>query len=380
MAQDYSQYKQGTLTDEQTKQAAATKAIGLGQGVTTSPQSMTWDDYSNWWSAALADGKLKRSEWKDLGNRGGFSGKAARKAFNQGGASWQNYLNNVLRPKLQRNSYIYRDPESGRISMITQGDANYNEEAFNNAQFKGTDSTKLANEFNKALADARKNANITYKKGADGNWGYYTSYNVGDFAVNDLNVTDSDWFKSDTDRQKNAQLAAYKSAVDNSYQQNPATDYLGEDGISLLQKIGYQNIDEVRKFSNLKDNDEDNAKKDIIRKNVTSAIRNHFNSLAKNDKGVDSWDNSVKADATWRHLMDYYNTKNIPWLDKLDWQAGNRYSEASRVRQNTPSNPKAAGSLIGLQKTGGNILESLDNKYFKKGGKLKFKYGITENV
>lgn len=356
MAMDFSQYRFKPLNDDQANEAADIIATGLGLGLPTGKQSMTWDDYQNWWLAALNDGKLKRKEWRDLGDRAGFRGKDARKAFKKGGIYWQKYLNETIKPKLQKNSYIYRDPTTGKVSLISQGDMNYDPEAYANAYYKGTDSTKLANDFNKALADARKNAKITYKQGKDGKWGYFTSYKVGDFAVDDLDVSNSDWFKLDANRQKNAQLLAYKDAVDKSYADNQGTEYLGEDGLNLLKKIGYKNIDEVKNYGNLKDTDEDKAKKDTIRQNVSSALQKYFDTMAKNSKGEYSWNESAKADATWKHLMDYYNGKNIAWLGQLDWRDKSRYSGAMNITPNTTIDTSGvAGSLIGLHKEGGNL-------------------------
>lgn len=356
MAMDFSQYRFKPLDDDQANEAAEIMATGLGLGMPTGKQSMTWDDYQNWWLAALNDGKLKRKEWRDLGDMAGFRGKDARKAFKKGGAYWQKYLNETIKPKLQKNSYIYRDPTTGKVSLISQGDMNYDPEAYANAYYKGTDSTKLANDFNKALADARKNAKITYKQGKDGKWGYFTSYKVGDFAVDDLDVSNSDWFKTDAARQKNAQLLAYKDAVDKSYADNQSTDYISDDGLKLLQKIGYKNIDEVKNYSNLKDTDEDKAKKDTIRQNVSSALQKYFDTMAKNSKGEYSWNESAKADATWKHLMDYYNGKNIAWLGQLDWRDKSRYSDAMNITPNTTVDTSGvAGSLIGLHKNGGNL-------------------------
>lgn len=356
MAMDFSQYRFKPLDDDQANEAASIMATGLGLSMPTGKQSMTWDDYQNWWLAALNDGKLKRSEWADLGDMAGFRGKDARKAFKKGGAYWQKYLNETIKPKLQKNSYIYRDPTTGKVSLISQGDMNYDPEAYANAYYKGTDSTKLANDFNKALAEARKNAKITYKQGRDGKWGYFTSYKVGDFAVDDLDVSNSDWFKTDAARQKNAQLLAYKDAVDKSYADNQSLDYISDDGLKLLQKIGYKNIDEVKNYSNLKDTDEDKTKKDTIRQNVSSALQKYFDTMAKNSKGEYSWNESAKADATWKHLMDYYNGRNIAWLGQLDWRDKSRYSDAMNITPNTTVDTSGvAGSLIGLHKDGGNL-------------------------
>ena len=375
MAMDFSQYKFKPLDDDQANEAAEIMATGLGLGMPTGKQSMTWGDYQNWWLAALNDGKLKRKEWRDLGDMAGFRGKDARKAFKKGGAYWQKYLNETIKPKLQKNSYIYRDPTTGKVSLISQGDMNYDPEAYANAYYKGTDSTKLANDFNKALADARKNAKITYKQGKDGKWGYFTSYKVGDFAVDDLNVSNSDWFKTDADRQKNAQLLAYKDAVDKSYADNRSLDYISDDGLKLLQKIGYKNIDEVKNYSNLKDTDEDKTKKDTIRQNVSSALQKYFDTMAKNSKGEYSWNESAKADATWKHLMDYYNGKNIAWLGQLDWRDKSRYSDAINITPETTMDTSGvAGSLIGLHKEGGN----LKARVMAKGGMIpKAGWGTT---
>lgn len=373
MAMDFSQYKFKPLDANQANEAASIMATGLGLGMPTGKQAMTWDDYQNWWLAALNDGNLKRSEWRDLGDMAGFRGKDARKAFKKGGAYWQKYLNETIKPKLQKNSYIYRDPTTGKISLISQGDMNYDPEAYANAYYKGIDSTKLANDFNKALADARKNAKITYKQGKDGKWGYFTSYKVGDFAVDDLDVSNSDWFKSDVNRQKNAQLLAYKAAVDKSYADNQGTEYLGEDGLNLLKKIGYNNIDEVKNYSKLKDTDEDKAKKDTIKQNVSSALQKYFDTMAKNSKGEYSWNESAKADATWKHLMDYYNDKNIAWLGQLDWRDKSRYSDAVNITPSTDTSG-VAGSLIGLHKEGG----SLKARVMAKGGMIpKAGWGTT---
>lgn len=355
MAQDFSQYRFKPLNEEQAAQAADMMAIGLGWGLPTGPQSMTWDDYQNWWLAALNDNKLKRKEWKDLGRRAGFSGRAARKAFKRGGRDWQSFLNDVIKPKLQKNSYIYRDPETGKVTLVSQGDMNYNEEAYNKASYKGTDPTKLANDFNAALDKARKEAIITYKQGKDGKWGYYTSYKVGDLDVNDLDVSNLDWFKLDTDRQKNAQTKAYGQAVDNY--QGDFSAYQDDAGASLLKKIGY--TEDVTDFDKKSEADQK-----TIKDNISSAIIKHYNELSKGSAGKVNWNDSIKADAWLKSMQEYYNNRGIKWLRPIAFTENSRYNQYSLLP--TSSNSEVVGGAIGFSKNGG----SLKSRVLAKGGNI----------
>ena len=327
------------LDEDQIKNSAQLLAQGLGTGTTT--PTYTWNAYEDWWLNALNDGKVTRAEWNDLGTKLGINGKAARKAFNQGGTNWGSYLNDTIKPKLTRNTYIYRDPTTGVVEVISQGDSKYNPTDYEAAYYKGTDPSKLVDAYNTALADARKNATITYKQGPDGKWGYYTSYRVGNYDINDLNVTDSDWFQNDTDRRTNAQLKAYKQAVD-SYNKDEFKDYLNDDGTALLSKI---TLDDTKKAKLKKDSwnklsDED---KKTLQKDVTSAIIKLYNDTA-NEGGSITWDNAVKAAARHKALMDYYNSRSIPWLDKLTWLDGSNYNKASNIK--TVSSDDKTGNLI----------------------------------
>lgn len=327
------------LDEDQIKNSAQLLAQGLGTGTTT--PTYTWNAYEDWWLNALNDGKVTRAEWNDLGTKLGINGKAARKAFNQGGTNWGSYLNDTIKPKLTRNTYIYRDPTTGVVEVISQGDSKYNPTDYEAAYYKGTDPSKLVDAYNTALADARKNATITYKQGPDGKWGYYTSYRVGNYDINDLNVTDSDWFQNDTDRRTNAQLKAYKQAVD-SYNKDEFKDYLNDDGTALLSKI---TLDDTKKAKLKKEawnklTDED---KKILQNDVTSAIIKLYNDTA-NEGGSITWDNAVKAAARHKALMDYYNSKSIPWLDKLTWLDGSNYNKASNIK--TVSSDDKTGNLI----------------------------------
>lgn len=327
------------LDEDQIKNSAQLLAQGLGTGTTT--PTYTWNAYEDWWLNALNDGKVTRAEWNDLGTKLGINGKAARKAFNQGGTNWGSYLNDTIKPKLTRNTYIYRDPTTGVVEVISQGDSKYNPTDYEAAYYKGTDPSKLVDAYNTALADARKNATITYKQGPDGKWGYYTSYRVGNYDINDLNVTDSDWFQNDTDRRTNAQLKAYKQAVD-SYNKDEFKDYLNDDGTALLSKI---TLDDTKKAKLKKEawdklTDED---KKILQKDVTSAIIKLYNDTA-NAGGSITWDNAVKAAARHKALMDYYNSRSIPWLDKLTWLDGSNYNKASNIK--TVSSDDKTGNLI----------------------------------
>lgn len=327
------------LDEVQINQAAQLLAQGLGTETTT--PTYTWNAYEDWWLNALNDGKVTRAEWKDLSTKLGINRRATRKAFKRGGDTWNNYLNDVIKPKLIRNAYVYRDPTTGVVEVISQGDAKYNPTDYEAAYYKGTDPSKLVNAYNTALADARKNATITYKQGPDGKWGYYTSYRVGNYDINDLNVTDSDWFQNDTDRRTNAQLKAYKQAVD-TYNKDEFKDYLNDDGTALLSKI---TLDDAKKaklkkeaWSKLSDED-----KKTLQKDVTSAIVKLYNDTA-NAGGSITWDNAVKAAARHKALMDYYNSKSIPWLDKLIWQDGSNYNKASNIK--TVSSDDKTGNLI----------------------------------
>lgn len=304
--------------------------LGKNSTAKTKP---TYADYATWVADASADNEITKDEWKQGASLFGFNAKKARKAFKNG--NFDSYIN-PYRNKLERNYYAWRDPNTGKVSLIAQGDDNWNEEAFQNAKFKGTDRNKVATAYNDAVADARKKAQVTY--GNDGR--YHITYKVGDWDVNDVDVTDADWFKDDKTRQKNAQLYSYGKAVDSYYSKPVDQKYLGADGLNLLKAIGYD-VKNVDGFDSKEDSD-----KQTIRDNIGYKLRSWYA-----DQAGTSWDSSAKADALWKHLMEYYNGKGIAWLPTLDWQDKSRYKDYTQL--GTAGNSSAHGSLIGFSKKGG---------------------------
>lgn len=304
--------------------------LGKNSTAKTKP---TYADYATWVADASADNEITKDEWKQGASLFGFNAKKARKAFKSG--NFDSYMS-PYRNKLERNYYAWRDPNTGKVSLIAQGDDNWDEEAFQNAKFKGTDRNKVATAYNDAVADARKKAQVTY--GNDGR--YHITYKVGDWDVNDVDVTDADWFKDDKTRQKNAQLYSYGKAVDSYYAKPVDQKYLGADGLNLLKAIGYD-VKNVDGFDSKEDSD-----KQTIRDNIGYKLRSWYADQAGN-----SWDSSAKADALWKHLMEYYNGKGIAWLPTLDWQTKSRYKDYTQL--GTAGNSSAHGSLIGFSKKGG---------------------------
>lgn len=304
--------------------------LGKNSTAKTKP---TYADYATWVEDASADNEITKDEWKQGASLFGFNAKKARKAFKNG--NFDSYMN-PYRNKLERNYYAWRDPNTGKVSLIAQGDDNWDEEAFQNAKFKGTDRNKVATAYNDAVTDARKKAQVTY--GNDGR--YHITYKVGDWDVNDVDVTDADWFKDDKTRQKNAQLYSYGKAVDSYYAKPVNQKYLGDDGLNLLKSIGYD-VKNIEGFDSKEDSD-----KQTIRDNIGYKLRSWYA-----DQAGTSWDSSAKADALWKHLMEYYNGKGIAWLPTLDWQAKSRYKDYTQL--GTTGNSSAHGSLIGFSKKGG---------------------------
>ena len=302
-------------------------------GKKSSPKA-TYTDYLKWVTDASADDEISRKEWKEGANQFGFNARRARQALKKG--RYDTYANPYIN-KLKRNYYAWRDPDTGVVSLIGEGDANYNEEAFQNSKFKGTDKASVVQSYNDAVDSARKKANITY--GKDGK--YYITYKVGDWDVNNLDVTNADWFKDDTDRQKKAQLYAYGKEVDD-YDTKSFDDYLSDDGNKLLSKINY-NLDNIKDFDKKETSDQE-----TIRNNIGNSLIQYYKTLAGN-----SWDSSVRADALWKKLMNYYNTKNIKWLPQLSWQDKSRYQDYTNLGDLGTTTSTSRGNLLSFKKKGG---------------------------
>ena len=300
-------------------------------GKKSSPKA-TYTDYLKWVTDASADDEISKKEWREGANQFGFNARRARQAFEHG--KYDTYANPYIN-KLKRNYYAWRDPNTGTVSLIGEGDSNYNEEAFQNSKFKGTDKASVVQSYNNAVDSARKKANIVY--GKDGK--YYITYKVGDWDVNDLDVTDADWFKDDMDRQKKAQLQAYGKEVDN-YDTDEFNDYLSDDGNKLLSKINYS-LDNVKDFDKKEASDQE-----TIRNNIGNSLIQYYKKLAGN-----SWNSSVKADALWKKLMEYYNSRSIKWLPQLSWQDKSRYQDYTNLED--LGAPTSRGNLLSFKKKGG---------------------------
>lgn len=304
-------------------------------GKKSSPKA-TYSDYLKWVTNASADDEISKKEWREGADQFGFNARRARRAFKNG--KYDTYANPYIN-KLKRNYYAWRDPNTGTVSLIGEGDTNYNEEAFQNSKFKGTDKASVVQAYNDAVDSARKKANIVYEK--DGK--YYITYKVGDWDVTNLDVTDADWFKDDTDRQKKAQLYAYGQDVDN-YDSNAFSDYLSDDGTKLLSKINY-NSNFIKDFDK-----KDISDQETIKNNIGNSLIQYYKNQAGN-----SWNSSVKADALWKKLMEYYNTKNIKWLPQLTWQDKSRYQDYTNLGDLGNTNSTVRGNLLSFKKKGGFI-------------------------
>ncbi len=324
----------------------------LGKNSTATTTKPTYADYAAWVANVSADTKDK---WKQGASQFGFNARKARKAFIKG--NFDSYIN-PYRSKLERNYYAWRDPNTGKVVLIAEGDDNYDAEAFQAAKFKGTDRNKVASAYQDALSKARQNATIIYDKGKNR---YYVSYKVGDWDVTNADITDSDWFKSDTTKQKNAQLSTYGKAVD-AYNTDQFANYLGEDGKALLKAINYKDADKVDNYSSLEDDE-----KETLKTNIANALKKHYRDMSQ-ENGKVTWDRSVQADAWWKKMMDYYNDRGISWLSTLAWQPVSRYQDYTNLASTagTPSTSTTAGNLIGFSKKGG----FLRARTLAKGGRI----------
>ncbi len=356
-------YRFRPMNEAQIAQSANLLSRGLGTEQSSTNPTYTYEQYQDWLLRALNDGKITRREWKDLQKQAGFGGRKARKAFNAGGTTWANYFKTQVKPRVTAKSYISRDPTTGKVVIVSQWDTTtFNPEAYESAYYKGTNPTKLASDYNKALVDARKNATIVYKQRPNGQWGYYTSYKVGDFDIQDLDATDADWFKAEDARRNSAQLRAYGQDVDNY--SNQFNEFKDTTGMKLLEGIKFDTSD-VKKWNQLGDSDEDKAKKETIKQNVQNALIQYYKDLAA-PGGRFSWDSGVKADAWWKNMMDYYKDKNIAWLTPLSWQDTSRYADYQKLGTN-PTSTGVKGDLIDFSYKQGGLLRA---RKLARGGRM----------
>jgi hypothetical protein len=86
--------------------------LGKNSTAKTKP---TYADYATWVEDASADNEITKDEWKQGASLFGFNAKKARKAFKNG--NFDSYMN-PYRNKLERNYYAWRDPNTGKVSLI----------------------------------------------------------------------------------------------------------------------------------------------------------------------------------------------------------------------------------------------------------------------
>lgn len=299
-----------------------------------------------------ADGEISRKDRKAIRNQLGLSRSQMRgiaKGLNGGDAS---ALNNYTKG-LEKRSYV----QDGKL--FTEGQEGWTEDAFNNAKYKGTDVGALTNQYNEDVMNWRKNATITYNP--DTNTYMASGFNGGA----DIDITNSDWFKNDTDRQRKAQLAAYRGKVDAMDSVGLAQNYgdaWGTAGLATTLGLNQKDLDLFNgKIKGQTMSDEDKA---AFKEKAAVALRQKLDGMRKNSEGGFDFNGSIQADQITKYLIE--QQKNNPnaysFLDAVSFAPSGRYASAGRTTN--------TGGPFNLLKQGGSLKEKA--KAFKKGGAIQY--------
>lgn len=308
--------------------------------------NLSWKDRRNFRKALREKGiNMSRSLMRRIGrsfNRGETNG-----AFN-------NYVNG-----LERNSYI----ENGKLYI--QGQDGYTDEGFKAATRKGTDATALVNQYNQDVINARKNAKIVYDPVTNT---YKASGKIGDIEFTDQDITNADWFKNDIDRQRAAQLTAYRDAVDALDSAGLARIYGTDWGTSGLAKTLGINSKDLEAY-NKKDaqgnyvmSTDDRAE---FRRKQASALKQKLDALRLNSEGGFDFKGNVEADQITKYLIEQQkeNPNAYSFLDNVSFAPGGRYASAGRATN-------VGGPWSHLRKNGGTLKQRA--QAYKKGGAIKY--------
>lgn len=308
--------------------------------------NLSWKDRRNFRKALREKGiNMSRSLMRRIGKS--FNRDETNGAFN-------NYVNS-----LEKNSYI----KDGKL--YTQGQDGYSDVDFNAATRKGTDAIALVNQYNQDVINARKNAKIVYDPVTNT---YKASGKVGDIEFTDQDITNADWFKNDIDRQRAAQLTAYRGAVDALDSDGLAQTYSNEWGTSKLAKTLGINSKDLEAY-NKKDaqgnyvmSTDDRAE---FRRKQASALKQKLDALRLNSEGGFDFEGNVKADQITKYLIEQQkkDPNAYSFLDNISFAPGGRYASAGRATN-------VGGPWSHLRKNGGTLKQRA--QAYKKGGAIKY--------
>ena len=279
--------------------------------------NLSWKDRRNFRKALREKGiNMSRSLMRRIGKS--FNRDETNGAFN-------NYVNS-----LERNYYI----KDGKL--YTQGQDGYTDVGLKEAESlgkAGTDVTALVNKYNQDVINARKNAKIVYDPVTNT---YKASGKVGDTEFTDLDVTNADWFKNDIDRQRAAQLTAYRGAVDALDSDGLAQIYSKEWGTSGLATTLGINSKDLEAY-NKKDaqgnyvmSTDDRAE---FRRKQASALKQKLDALRLNSEGGFDFEGNVKADQITKYLIEQQkkDPNAYSFLDNVSFAPGGLYASAGRA-------------------------------------------------
>ena len=308
--------------------------------------NLSWKDRRNFRKALREKGiNMSRSLMHRIG-----------KSFNRGetNGAFNNYVNS-----LEKNSYI----KDGKL--YTQGQDGYSDVDFNVATRKGTDAIALVNQYNQDVINARKNAKIVYDPVTNT---YKASGKVGDIEFTDQDITNADWFKNDIDRQRAAQLTAYRSKVDALDSNGLAKTYgtkWGPSGLAEILEINPKDLEAYNKKDaqgNYVMSTDDRAE---FRRKQASALKQKLDALRLNSEGGFDFEGNVKADQITKYLIDQQkkDPNAYSFLDNVSFAPGGQYALAGRVAN-------VGGSWFHLRKNGGTLKQRA--QAYKKGGAIKY--------
>lgn len=279
--------------------------------------NLSWKDRRNFRKALREKGiNMSRSLMRRIGKS--FNRDETNGAFN-------NYVNS-----LERNYYI----KDGKL--YTQGQDGYTDAGLKEAESlgkAGTDVTALVNKHNQDVINARKNAKIVYDPVTNT---YKASGKVGDTEFTDLDVTNADWFKNDIDRQRAAQLTAYRNKVDALDSDGLAKTYgtkWGPSGLAEILEINPKDLEAYNKKDaqgNYVMSTDDRAK---FREKQASALKQKLDALRLNSEGGFDFEGNVKADQITKYLIDQQkkDPNAYSFLDNVSFAPGGQYALAGRA-------------------------------------------------
>lgn len=310
--------------------------------------NLSWKDRRNFRKALREKGiNMSRSLMRRIGKS--FNRDETNGAFN-------NYVNS-----LERNYYI----KDGKL--YTQGQDGYTDAGLKEAENlgkAGTDVTALVNKYNQDVINARKNAKIVYDPVTNT---YKASGKVGDTEFTDLDVTNADWFKNDIDRQRAAQLTAYRGAVDALDSDGLAKTYgtkWGPSGLAEILEINPKDLEAYNKKDaqgNYVMSTDDRAE---FRRKQASALKQKLDALRLNSEGGFDFEGNVKADQITKYLIDQQKDPNAySFLDTVSFAPGGQYALAGRAAN-------VGGPWSHLRKNGGTLKQRAQS--YKKGGAIKY--------